>query len=169
MSTAFLSAMSFVVSNAADTLSRAATSCGEDAFLLIAGTMLSVFCSCLSSVRTTRESPATGAHPAPAAEDGGALVPDEPALPQPARVTTAAVVVAAIRSRCRRITAAFCVPAGRGGHAACPTGRRNADARMCALQGLPAGYDNFAERCGSVTRPGPRRPAGAGEPSAADG
>src|SRR3954453_13144859 len=97
MSTALFSAMSLVVSSAAETLSRAATSCGEDDFLLIAGTTLSGFCRFLSSVRTTRLSPAPGAQPAPTAEDGGAAVPEEPALPQPARETTASVALAAIR------------------------------------------------------------------------
>src|SRR6266511_53145 len=86
-STALLSAISFGVSSAADTLSSAAMSCGEDAFLLIAEMTLSVFCRCLSSVSTTRLVPATGAQPAPAAELGGAAVPDDPALPQPARMT----------------------------------------------------------------------------------
>src|SRR4029079_18860038 len=103
--TALLSSTSLGLSSAGATLSRAATSCGEEDFLLIAGTMLSVFCRALSSASTTRLSPATGAHPAPVAADGGASVREEPPPPQPARVTTAAVVAAA-RKRCRRITAA---------------------------------------------------------------
>src|SRR4051812_31759068 len=155
MSTALLSSMSLVVSSAALTLSRAAINCVEDAFLLIAGTTLSVFCRLLSSVSTTRVSPATGAQPWPEADDGGASVPDEPALPQPARVTTAAVVVAAIRSRCRRILPPSVSRHGRC-RAACPTGSRNADARMYALPGLPGGCDNFPQRCRSVIRPEPR-------------
>src|SRR4051794_4589636 len=79
MSTALFSAMSLVVSSAADTLSKAAISCGDDAFLLIAGRTLSVFSRVLSSVSTTRPLPAPGAQPAPVAEEGGAAVPEEPA------------------------------------------------------------------------------------------
>src|SRR5206468_2512085 len=81
-STALLRPISLGVSRAAEALSRAAINSGEDFFLLIAGMTLSVACRFLSSVRATRLSPATGAQPAPVAEDGGAAVPEEPAFPQ---------------------------------------------------------------------------------------
>src|SRR5438874_1450069 len=79
-----LRATSLVVSSAADTLLSAATRSGFAALVLSAGMMLSVFCRCWSSSRTTSLVPATGAQPPAAALLAGAAVPEDPALPQPA-------------------------------------------------------------------------------------
>src|ERR1700712_5189912 len=71
--------------------SRAGISAGLDvaADALTTGTMLSAFCRCLASLRTTRVEAATGAHADPEAagpreERRDADEPEEPAEPQPA-------------------------------------------------------------------------------------
>jgi hypothetical protein len=134
MSTALLSSISLVVSSAAETLSSAAMSWGDADFLWIAGTTLSVFCRVLSSVRTMRVSPATGAQPLPAAELGGAAVPDDPDSPQPARMTAAVMRVPAVRRRCRRMLLPPSVSRhGQVGRAACPDGH-SVFRRPCGLQ-----------------------------------
>src|SRR3954451_12088098 len=94
-STAALSLISPSVVNFADTASRAGTTAGFAwaAAAFTAGTTLSANCRCLSSLRTTSLSPATGAQALP---DATVLVapppvPEDPELPHAAVSATAAM------------------------------------------------------------------------------
>src|SRR5262249_16046608 len=133
------------------------TSSGLAALALMAAITLSAFCRCLSSSRTTSLVPATGAHPPAPAALGGAEVPDDPALPQPARPTAATSPTSATGTR---VALFICSPPSvsrRGGRAACPTGGHKVRDRPGASQTARRGGRQPQRQ--SVTRsPPPHRP-----------